>query len=605
MGKIKHIVILAFTFIFIIGQSVAFTPIAVHATSGVGAHSATNADGDVFLGGNYIEVGVSELGSFGTSGNAPTGFHTTDQLGLIVDGDGWEAGNDPTTGDFFLPGTPEERFILAYKLLGDPINNNAGARVDADWENPQVALSTEDDSDLTNGILRAITTGTTAEGVSFTQVIEFGVNDLYYTTIVTIENNGANDLTDFRYVRSFDPDMDEDLNNTYSTFAKVIVNPKADTETPLAITIAKGAVTLDSFYFLASDNRARATAYVAFDPDDAYMDGLWVEDDPAPEIYDENNTLLSLTDIAGVDPETDEGIEINGYILEDNGIAITFSLGDLNVGEGTSFFFVSSLDPNVSNSLDTVLAKTSEKFTVNFYNWDDSLLKTQEVAYGKAAIPPTTPTKAGFKFFGWSDKFNFVTGDLDVTAGFLKSTVTVEGSGVTVDISNLEALGLQSLIDGETTVEIELTVDVIESSSVTEEEKGLFIGFLSDESYDAGTKLYYMNVELFKIVDESTTAITSTTGLVKISIVLPEALRTGTKFKMLRLHDGEVEEIATSYNEETFVLTFYTNRFSVYSISYVEGLPNTGNVANYNFLILSMGLALVLISRRRKFDYQA
>ncbi|MEI7668426.1 MAG: LPXTG cell wall anchor domain-containing protein, partial [Erysipelotrichaceae bacterium] len=103
----------------------------------------------------------------------------------------------------------------------------------------------------------------------------------------------------------------------------------------------------------------------------------------------------------------------------------------------------------------------------------------------------------------------------------------------------------------------------------------------------------------------STTAITSTTGLVKISIVLPVALRTGVKFKMLRLHDGVVEEIATSYNSETFVLTFYTNRFSVYSISYVEGLPDTGNVANYNLLILSMGLVLVLISRRRKFDYLA
>ena len=89
-----------------------------------GARSASNDAGDVFLGGNYIEVGVSKNGSFGTSTSAPVSFgsHTrnsgTGPLGLISDGDGWDNGNMPTSGDFFLPGTPEERWAIAYKIDG-------------------------------------------------------------------------------------------------------------------------------------------------------------------------------------------------------------------------------------------------------------------------------------------------------------------------------------------------------------------------------------------------------------------------------------------------------------------------------------------------------
>ena len=33
--------------------------------------------GEVFLGGDYLELGISGSGYFGTSGSAPTGFHKT------------------------------------------------------------------------------------------------------------------------------------------------------------------------------------------------------------------------------------------------------------------------------------------------------------------------------------------------------------------------------------------------------------------------------------------------------------------------------------------------------------------------------------------------
>ena len=50
-----------------------------------GARSASNSTGDVFLGGNYIEVGISKGGSFGTKASAPSEFHShaSSSVGLI------------------------------------------------------------------------------------------------------------------------------------------------------------------------------------------------------------------------------------------------------------------------------------------------------------------------------------------------------------------------------------------------------------------------------------------------------------------------------------------------------------------------------------------
>jgi hypothetical protein len=49
--------------------------------------------GDIFLKGDYIEVGMSSCGSFGTACNAPSGFHATNgRLGFVANPakDNWQ-----------------------------------------------------------------------------------------------------------------------------------------------------------------------------------------------------------------------------------------------------------------------------------------------------------------------------------------------------------------------------------------------------------------------------------------------------------------------------------------------------------------------------------
>ncbi|MBT3880558.1 MAG: hypothetical protein HOF76_16155 [Candidatus Scalindua sp.] len=67
---------------------------------------------EVFLKGNYVEVGIHNSFSFGTAGNQPAGYHgnVSNKLGFVADfgKDGWGIGTPGFAGDFFLPGSPEE-----------------------------------------------------------------------------------------------------------------------------------------------------------------------------------------------------------------------------------------------------------------------------------------------------------------------------------------------------------------------------------------------------------------------------------------------------------------------------------------------------------------
>lgn len=317
----------------------------------VGAHSDTNSKGDVFLGGNYIEVGVAKTGSFGTAGEPSaenkSKFHPIERttLGLSVDGDGFENGNTSTTGDFFLPGTPAEQYILGYKIDGIAVSNNNAERCYGEWESPKVAPTTVDKSNVAAGLLKSVTTGTTKDGVDMEMTISFNENDMFFITDVVITNNTGKDITDVRWVRAFDPDQDADLNGEYNTYNKVISNPNSKTAyTPdqCAMVVAKGGKTQEGFFFAAFDERARAAIINNLAVSSAYDESLWMDSDSIP-------TVPAEASYAGID----------GFNKRDTGIAITFACGTLKAGASTTLSYYSSLDPDVSRTFSQLSGKVN------------------------------------------------------------------------------------------------------------------------------------------------------------------------------------------------------------------------------------------------------
>lgn len=64
-------------------------------------------------------------------------------------------------------------------------------------------------------------------------------------------------------------------------------------------------------------------------------------------------------------------------------------------------------------------------FTVKFYSWDGSLLKTEIVTKGNNATPPTPPNRPGYHFTGWDKPYTNITDDKDITTVYEINKYTV------------------------------------------------------------------------------------------------------------------------------------------------------------------------------------
>lgn len=168
---------------------------------------------EVFLGGNYIEVGVRNVGSYGTDGNIPSNFYgnpDNSNLGLTSDADGFGQGLDLRL-DYFMPGSPSEGFAWGYTLDGTAVGNNYSNT--SRGNNNITGITNNDLSVTADGYLSAETVYTVIDGQSnpvleVTSVIYFYADWSYFWTEVTATNVSGADLTDVRFVRAFDPDND-------------------------------------------------------------------------------------------------------------------------------------------------------------------------------------------------------------------------------------------------------------------------------------------------------------------------------------------------------------------------------------------------------------
>jgi len=171
---------------------------------------------DVFLQGNYIEIGIHPAGSLGSLGAAPAGYQSVGSpLGLVADigKNGW--GTPQDSGDYFTPGTPEEGWSL--KWQGAPNINrlfqNYGRRNSI---NQVTAVSLLDTS---SGSAKSAEWVGTAGGnatmpnerMEVRQRIQFDVNDAFFTFTVTLINTGTDTLHHIEYMRGADPDQEADL----------------------------------------------------------------------------------------------------------------------------------------------------------------------------------------------------------------------------------------------------------------------------------------------------------------------------------------------------------------------------------------------------------
>ena len=80
---------------------------------------------------------------------------------------------------------------------------------------------------------------------------------------------------------------------------------------------------------------------------------------------------------------------------------------------------------NVKSNLVVNAVLEIKKFTVKFMK-DSTVVKTEEVEYGKAATAPEAPSKTGYDFKEWDKEFSNITADLTVNAVFTAKTFNIK-----------------------------------------------------------------------------------------------------------------------------------------------------------------------------------
>lgn len=78
------------------------------------------------------------------------------------------------------------------------------------------------------------------------------------------------------------------------------------------------------------------------------------------------------------------------------------------------------------------------RLTVNFYNYDGTIVSTQKVDPGASAMAPADPTREGYKFTGWLPAYTNITKDTDVFAQYEKAEVSGSSSSTSSGGSSSE-----------------------------------------------------------------------------------------------------------------------------------------------------------------------
>jgi len=178
--------------------------------SGVASTRYAVVDGNVFLGGQYIELGIhGTKGVFGSSGTAiPSLFFGRQggntRIGMTGDADGFGTGSDLRI-DYFLPGSDYEN----YRTFANG-TSTAGYSSQFDSVNVEL-LPLGADNTLSARV-------TSVEGdLTVVQDITFKTDEKFFNNSVVLTNNSGSAMTDVAFAREFDPDNNRDVGGSSST----------------------------------------------------------------------------------------------------------------------------------------------------------------------------------------------------------------------------------------------------------------------------------------------------------------------------------------------------------------------------------------------------
>ena len=185
---------------------------------------------------------------------------------------------------------------------------------------------------------------------------------------------------------------------------------------------------------------------------------------------------------------------------------------------------------------------------------------------------------------GNTDSGNSGTTTLEKKAGKIEKDQKQEGNAPTANLKDntedlkakvLTAEEQKQVADGKD-AKIILKVQDISTSVSAEDKKQIEEKLAAEQNNSADSALIYIDISLFKkIGDGEETRVTETSGMIKISIEVPESMwssEAGVErtYRVLRIHNGVAEILEGTYDSVTHLFTFETDRFSTYALTYQD-----------------------------------
>ncbi|MBD2863267.1 S-layer homology domain-containing protein [Paenibacillus oceani] len=379
---------------------------------------------ELFLGGKYMELGISQWGDFGTEGAKPANFTGTKvrkTIGMSADHDGFGTGKDLPI-DYYLPGTMEERFAVGYKIGTKTFANSNSALM----KTKSMPTTVENESDLAAGLLQAKVVSTWKDTMEITQVISFKVDDKIFRNDVTIKNISSDTWDSARYMRTLDPDNTKDVGGEFPT-SNTITHTVADDG--IAVVKAETYNINDPLY-KAFNSRAPIFFY---------------SKDPAAK-----GSIFGFTNTNPYAPDAYDNAKAKGYnVKADQAITMTWESNKLAPNESQTYTYYTSLDERGPDSVLTELEKDAG-FKETKAN-DGTVAGTQRVVIkGGTLSPVIDPAKLTINNLPTRLKIGSVTRVSDTILEFtLSETDKAINHGSEYSITNASlTIGKENLVVG-------------------------------------------------------------------------------------------------------------------------------------------------------------
>lgn len=336
---------------------------------------------NIFLKGNYVEVGICQIAAFGSSIDAPLNYvarpvygsggqnfydpcDTSFTCGTRVrsvgfvadpDKDGWLTGSPAYYGDYYTPGYPQEgwafsmngtefqAYIASLETCGATGYTGAGAS-SMSGQNVWYTNTGREVTGFWSGEYKL----STAADMVITQTTTIDTSTVFFVAYVTLKNVGTSTINNIYYMRTLDPDNDVTISGDYTT--KNVVSYKIPNAENKAAVSTWGIHYSKAFCGLGTED-CRAKAFI------------------------NPGGLVPTASVASIYNGTAGSSVMYDSNVSDCGVGLVFSIGSIAAGDSTAIAYAYVLN---IKELDSAFAATRPKWA---HSGDSASLKGGDTAH--------------------------------------------------------------------------------------------------------------------------------------------------------------------------------------------------------------------------------